>query len=98
MLLILAHGACMGRCLGEESSAKPPCHDQEETPEHESNLCSEGPALEAKTSPVLKCTMDGVDLPRAVPIPALTHAWQSDSALFFETVSPPPLQLTVLRI
>jgi hypothetical protein len=92
MVVILLHCACMGGCLGQAVSVKPPCHEQEETPQHDANWCSEGPATEVKTAPVI--------LPGAIPVPAATSlaSWQRESSARFEPVSPPLLRLPVLRI
>jgi hypothetical protein len=100
MLVVVLHSACMGRCLGKQSSTKPPCHHEEETSKNDSNLCSEGPALQAKSSPALKCTLDLVSVPSVVRTMAgaLTPASETDSASHFETASPPLLRITVLRI
>lgn len=98
-LVLVLHCACIGRCLGQQSSAQPPCHHQKDTPKQDSSLCSEGSALAAKTAPVLKCTMDWAAVPGVAELgPTLTHAWHTDSARLFETNSPPLLRPAVLRI
>lgn len=100
MLVVVLHSACMGRCLGQQSTTKPPCHHEEEPSKKDSNLCSEGPALEAKNSPTLKCTLDLVSAPCVVAtMPnALTPEWENDSTPHFETDWPPLLRITVLQI
>jgi hypothetical protein len=76
ILMIALHSACMAQCLGEGShatkeSTAPPCdHHQSGMPSGTdssptSATCSEGPALEAKTSPVVKCSLS----PAAIPGP-----------------------------
>jgi hypothetical protein len=71
--VIVLHGACMARCTGEQSritlpAAVPPCHHPDGSPERNdsplrSNACSEGPALEAKTFPTLRCSLETAGLP-----------------------------------
>jgi hypothetical protein len=71
--VIVLHGACMARCSGEQSritlpTAIPPCHHPDGSPEGNdsplrSNTCLEGPALEAKTCPTLRCSLEAAALP-----------------------------------
>jgi hypothetical protein len=84
---ILLHSACLGRCWGETAGV-PPCHQQEG---EDSLVCSEGQAIETKTSTAAE--------PFAAPIPdSLALAWHSDPSIQLKTVSPPLLRLSVLRI
>ena len=74
--VIVLHGACMARCTGEQSritlpKAVPPCHHPDGSPDGNdspvrSNTCSEGPALEAKTCPSLRCSLEVAGLPDLV--------------------------------
>ena len=87
MAVVLLHSACLGRCWGE-TAAVPPCHQQDG---EDSLVCAEGPAIETKTSTAAE--------PCAAPIPgSLALAWHSDPSIQLKTVSPPLLQLSVLRI
>jgi len=97
MALILLHSACMGRCLAQETTKQPPCHQQEENSQPDFNLCSEGPSLEAKSSPV-KCTMDVGVVPSTAAV--LTHFPVSamEPPDYPELISPSLSRLTVLRI
>ena len=90
VVIVLLHCACIGRCWAEAFT--PPCHEDPQEPE--TSLCSEGPALEAKASPVVKCILETVDELSFAPV-LLAYA---DFPMPFETVSPPLLRQTVLRI
>jgi hypothetical protein len=74
--VIVLHGACLARCTGEQSritlpTAVPPCHHPDGSPNGNdspvrSNTCFEGPALEAKTCPTLRCSLEAAGLPELV--------------------------------
>jgi hypothetical protein len=67
----------------------------------DSNLCSEGPVLEAKGSPAPKCSLEFTDVPcvasRTAAITATTDR-PADSALHPKPAIRLLLLLTVLRI
>jgi hypothetical protein len=101
LLVVLVHCACIGRCWGEEAisliNATPPCHQHEgkDSPDGKSaNLCSEGPALEAKTSLVVGAAWVVAPV-LALPLTLTPH---NDFSLLFDPVSPPLRYVSVLRI
>src|SRR5438477_463883 len=103
MTVVLVHGACMSRCLGEENAraATPPCHHHQGTPKHEtSSSCVEGFALEANASPVLKCSLDAVSMPceTIIVTSSLSVSYFGNVPLYVDAISPPLLRPTVLRI
>jgi len=107
--LIVLHGACMARCIGERShsvpqSAVPPCHTSHGTQDRNDapmpiNTCLGGPALEAKSLPNLKCVFDIAALPGTVPLLATTVDRPLDGTPIERPYLSPPLRLpTILRI
>jgi len=107
--LIVLHGACMARCIGEGSGmapqpAVPPCHHNQETPHQNNapmpiNTCLGGPALEAKSFPTLKCVLDSAMPPCFVAAVALTTDTPADAASMERPPILPQLLLrSVLRI
>ena len=113
ILLIALHSACMAQCVGEgthtaKETTAPPCeHHQTQsgTPNgagssSPSTSCSEGPALEAKISTLVKCTLTPAVVPGSL---VAAVAALSDFCLVTQDSEGPPtspisVRLSVLRI
>jgi hypothetical protein len=106
--LIVLHGACMARCVGEKArmvpqSAAPPCHQPQKSDQNNApmplNTCLAGPALEAKSFPSLKCCLDTAVMTVAGPPPASTlFSLLRETPMEQPHIAPPLLLLSVLRI
>jgi hypothetical protein len=107
--LIVFHGACMARCIGEGShsvlhSEAPPCHNSDGTPDRNDgplpiSTCLGGPAIEAKSLSNPKCLLGTAVLPVAIPVVATTVDAPLDGTPMERLYIPPPLRLsTILRI
>ena len=105
ILMIALHGACMAQCVGEGSHAvkeatAPPCeHHQSGTPNGTdspapSTTCSEGPALEAKTSPLVKCSLSPAAIPGVITTPATCL---HDSVQAHQAEAGPPGSFHIVR-
>jgi hypothetical protein len=110
--LILLHGACMARCLAEGARtgrapvqpAGPPCHQSHGTPAQDNaplplNTCLGGPALEAKSLPILKCVLDIAVLHDVIlDLVSTADNPQGESPVQPARMVPPLLLHSVLRI
>src|SRR5262245_24768456 len=109
--MIALHSVCLAQCLGEGSqpvkeTSSPPCdHHQNGVPNSNdstapSATCSEGPALEAKTSPLIKCCLVLAPMPD-IASATLTPAdsfWQATQEFVKSPNTSLHVPLTALRI
>jgi hypothetical protein len=105
--VFLVHGVCLSQCVGQSHETRktmPPCHDEGQAPDGSSpppaHSCSEGSALGANVSPVMKATLDSVAvLGVAISLPQTdANPWAKSQS---QALSPPiaaPAHLCVIRV